>query len=517
MDEMGILKGALGIRYLIKYFENGRVENFKVVRDCLNEVRLWFLITFYTNNIDYLMDDIPEFLLTDVFQMKDILIGTSLGDAKEADYGRGFQTRSTLSYKEQFKLIRDALSHGKFQFKDNLIHVSIRDYEAIFDLAWLDRLTTVILSNDRLTLKKGMSDYSVISLMPDGDFDMEKIKEFIRMGTLAFYQVTSLTSNPDRIKESIKNYDIDREHCTFDFIFKTAIYLVQRHRIDSSRGVEGALASLKKYFSDVESYFGNAIKLELVPLTIPDDLCHDKDFLKLSYAQKLEYLITLKKEQDPIRYNSLMVTHLFQLLDEIDKEQIQDKTLVFFRDSLPFLIKAYAMLCFIQRDSYPLGEEELRAKGANATYVHAKNVYKEYIRVLHRSLRELRENNGPLASIQYVLEQIKIYSHYFDEASNNFVYKDFFWRLRNSIVHDQVEFQEDKIRFFTTGRNIKVRHFNKKKKEWEYKDFVNQNTIWEMIIRRQDFISLLDELFMYSNIPVSVNISKYCKRSTYLK
>lgn len=95
-DDLGIEKGALGIRYLIQYILNGKLENFYVVKNCLNEVRLWILITFYSNNWDSLIEDIPEYVLEDIFTMKSY--GT-----KKLIMGKGFIVNPNFLIKNNLK------------------------------------------------------------------------------------------------------------------------------------------------------------------------------------------------------------------------------------------------------------------------------------------------------------------------------------------------------------------------------------------------------------------------------
>jgi len=94
--------------------------------------------------------------------------------------------------------------------------------------------------------------------------------------------------------------------------------------------------------------------------------------------------------------------------------------------------------------------------------------------------------------------------------------KDIFWNIRNAITHNQIEFSEDFVRLYITGQNLNLRKFSKKSKTWIEKEFVNNNPIWEMIMSKKDFLSLLDDLYESLGIEVQVNISKYCKRSSYL-
>lgn len=412
-------------------------------------------------------------------------------------------------------MIRDGLVHGKFEFHDGVIKISVRDYQAIFDLVWLDKLTSNVLSNNRICLKKNMSDISILSFGPKGNLSVEEIRDFIQKGYIYFYRVTSLTSNPETIKNAIKG--VETTDCTFDFVFHRAMGMIDRKRLNINQPVSGMLRELQGYFKEVEASFNNHIKLELESFQFPDNLLYDEDFSELSYLDKLTCLVNLAKFQDPVRYNSINSFYLLELLNEIDAENIKKNTLFMAKRAYP-LLKIYANIYFTGIHPHCYGNNEVwKNYGAEARFVHAKNIYRDYLKSLNISLKELKEYSGPISSIEYNLREIQLYESYLDDVIMDKPYKDFIRKMRNSIVHNQVEFNNGTIRFFTTGQNIQIKRYSKKNKCFEYRTIANVRPIWEMNIGEDDFRKMLDDLFSKESIEIKVNISKYVKRSTYLK
>ena len=67
MKDMGVLKGYLGIRYLMQYAKNFDEDTFLMVQECASEIRLWCLLTLLCNNMDGLWERVPAFLYEEVF------------------------------------------------------------------------------------------------------------------------------------------------------------------------------------------------------------------------------------------------------------------------------------------------------------------------------------------------------------------------------------------------------------------------------------------------------------------
>jgi len=514
MYDNGLEKGALGVRYLLKYLENKRLEDFNVVLNCLDEIELWLLITFFSNNIDSLIAIIPEYRLSDIFLQKELVGFVS---NKKIDYGAGFFSNSTLSFKDQFKIIRNALSHADFLYQDGIISIDVKsiNYKAEFDIKWLYQLTYVLLSNNRITLDKGMSDISLFSLVPIDNYSMEEFQNLIDRGLVTFFKVTSKTSNKKSIYQALNLNGINIERINFDYIFALVSKMISQSKIDKSGDL---IKQVKNKFLKIENIFGNYIELELVPITITQKLVNDQEFQDISFREKLHYLINQAKMSDKVRYNSIIVFYLFKILDNIKKGSLTKDDLYILKDAYNYLLKTYANLYFSGLSKqYLITAEYLDEYKGQAHFVHARNIYKDYLKVLNRSLKDLKDNNGSLSSINYTLNEIDNYLKLLDDVENNIVFKSFNWNMRNSIIHNHIDYIDDNMRFYITGKNIRLKHFSKKTKEWEIKEFINTKPIWEMIISKNNLLKMLDDLFTKSNIEINVNISKYRKRKNYLK
>lgn len=510
-DNYGINKAALGIRYLLKYIETGNQECFNIVMDCINEVELWCLITSFCNNIDELFDIVPDFVLDNIFTTRNIE-GLTFAES----YGKGFKSNSNLKSKEQFIKIRGLLSHGKFKYEKEMITVSDEKYTATFDIKWLKRLTLATLSNEKLGLKKGMSDISIMSLVNNPNIKAEELKECIDKGLIQFYKITSLTGNKETIVSSMTSKVISSDESTFETIFQTAITIMRKNKLSIFNTLDENKRELNKYYKEIEKFFGNKVKVEDTPIKISDELIHDEDFIKLSLEDKLKYLVRIAKLDDPVRYNGTMLRNLLELFEEFKNGNIPDFNIYALKDSKNFLIKVYANIFFtgtVNKNADTIAKNH----NCEARYVYADKIYGEYLKVLRRSYKELEEYNGSNFSKNYILDLLEQYSKLLEEVTEEDAYNSFSWKMRNSIIHNQVEFKDGFVRFYNTGKTIKVNHFSKKSKTWEIKEFSNKRTIWEMTCSTQDLKDLLDELFTKSGIEINVNISKYTKRKDYLR
>jgi len=510
-DKYGTNKAALGIRYLLKYIETGRQETFNIVMDCMNEVELWCLITSYCNNIDELLDTIPDFVLDNNFNT---VVPEEL--TFEEAFGKGFTSNSTLKSKEQFKKIRGLLSHGKFKYENNLITVSDQKYEATFDLKWLERLTKTTLENERLGLKKGMSDISILSLVKNPYMSIDEFASCISNGMIQFYMVTTLSGNKETLANAISSKSLIKEKLTFETIFRLAIALIESFTIDITDTKEGIIHQLNQYYKEVEKCFGNKVKVENKPIKLSPELLTDEAFINLELQEKIRYLIRIERLDNPVRYNGIMLQNILELFADFREGHLKNLNLFTLRDAKEYLIKVYANI-FFASVSKSKTETIVRNYPIEVKYVYAQSIYKEYLKILKRSYNELEEHHGSTFSKKYIYELLKIYSKLLEEAQVNDAYKEFAWKMRNGIIHNHIEFKDGFIRVYNIGKNIKINHYNKKTKTWELKEFQNKRIIWQMTCSIQDFISLLDELFAENSIEIDVNISKYRKRRNYLQ
>ena len=509
-----INKGALGIRYLIKYGLDGTKDSFKVVKDCLMEVKLWILITFLANNNDYLGDLIPDYILANFFQKE--LIDLILKNNQKIDYGVGYYAKTNLSYEEQFKCIRNALAHGSFSFKNGIIKIDIKNYQASFDIKWLEALVIVTLSNKTYNLEKGMYDYSIIATVPNLTDDYDQFLKYIETGLVGFYKITALTGNKEKVKNSMPQVELKLEECSFDLLQQVVRDVLKQVHLKSNSGYDGLKEQRELKFKLLEKALNNCVKLDFVKIDLNNEIFQNKDFQNLSFESRLRYLINNLKYDTRYLYNTIVINTLLENLEYIknDKE-ISLEDLMMLKDCLNFLIKVYANILF---ETGLVGNKTnlLKEYPINVKFVHAKVIYKSYIKAIEKYYRELLDHDGSKNDITEALNLLKQYTLNLENAQDDKCLLNVWWYLRNAIIHDQVEFKGEDIRFYLVGNTLKLKHYSKKTNSWIPKEFSNKQPIWELSMKKKDFLSLLDKLYESLGIEVQVNISKYTHRKNYL-
>lgn len=493
MNDMGELKGYLGIRYLMQYAKSFDENSFLMVQECASEIRLWCLLTLLCNNIDGLWDKVPDFLYEEFFLQKD----------QDGDYGKEYHTNIDLTCKEQFKRIRDKLSHMMFTYHESVIYLDDGTY---FDLAWFEKLVLTVLSSTKNDLVKGMSDISVISVIPKNV--VPDFKQFWDLGLIQFYRMEILTSNKKNLANYFRNSHLKEEHYTFNLICESVKDQIAHLSIPLNITKDEYIQRLEKAFRALEKQFGNYIKLELVPNGLFEEIKNVPSFDKMSYVGKLQYFINKLKLKDTYSYNSIITRSILNVLN-MKKPNIDQVFIL--KDAFDFLLKVYAHILFsclyVKEDKNKEFKSYLQENfSMDMHFVHAKNVYKDYLRVIKRCYDEVVEYHGPLEYKRHLALLIKQYTQLLDDALNNRVSTHMFWNIRNAIVHNQVQFIDGKIRLYITGREIPLKHFSKKKSLWEIKTFKNNQVIWELIMNKKVFLEMLDE--MYSMIDFELSKKK---------
>lgn len=506
----GISKACLGLRYFIKYAENANDVYFEVIKDCEKEIKLWCLITLFSNNMDDLWENVPDFIFEDLFLMKKIETPRGV-----LDYGVGYHSKSMLSFKEQFKYIRDKISHKSFRYENGLIFLD-DEADTYFDFAWLEKLVLSTIANTKNDFRKGMSDVAIFSLMlPEEEKDFYKSWD---LGLIHLYRVTLLTSNKNALANHFRDTGVQSNQFTFDLLFNAVKYKLGQTRINSKNFFLNPSSYLQQIFRDIENYFGGYVHLELVSNSVLDQWIKQPGFEDLSFQGKLQYLINRLKMEDVYAYNSIMVLNIFETLNLIEQGVFDIDHLYILRDAKDFFVKVYANILFsgiYARSDQDFALKQLLSEkySFDMHFVHAKNVYKDYVRAIKRALIEARDYHAPGEYQRYLAGLMHHYEHLLEDAIENKDDQSLFWNLRNALVHNQTQFDGDAIRFYITGRNIPLKHFNKKKREWVSKEFVNQQIIWEMVIKEEELLKMMDELYELAGISTSVNIAKrYMKK-----
>lgn len=510
MDK-GIDAAVLGVRYLIKYATRPNSAYFPVILDCAKEIKLWCLITLFSNNMDELWEGVPDFIFEDLFLMREI--DTTEGVLK---YGRGYSSESTLPYRLEFKRIRDYLSHMNFTYEDGLIYLH-DDAHTWFDLIWLEKLVLCTISNEKGKFKKGMSDIAVLSFIPKKKDVLFDFDEYWKMGIVKFYKITLLNGNKSTLANYFSGSGIPEDRYTFDLLFSSVKYKIGNSSIHAWNSFESLIQELELLFKRIEKHYGNYIKLDLLPTPQFSDVFHDEGFKELTFQGKQQYLINKLKLEDPVSYNSIITHNILDILNSLEEGHEDKDQLYILRDAKDFLLKVYANILFSKvylNKDYDVDLKMALQKefSFDTHYVYAKNIYQEYLRVLNRAYEEAKEYSCDYGYIKNIVTLSAQYSKLLEEVLNNDIDKHLFWNLRNAIIHNQVEFSGSKMRLYITGSNIHLKHYQKKKKEWVDKEFRNNRVIWEMIIDKEEFLRLMDKLYELENIQFQINISKYMRK-----
>ena len=73
-------KASLGTRYLINYIDNRNSVYLDVVKNCITEVKFYAILMHFCNNMDELFENIPDGILTIVFEFRDIVLKNDIFD-----------------------------------------------------------------------------------------------------------------------------------------------------------------------------------------------------------------------------------------------------------------------------------------------------------------------------------------------------------------------------------------------------------------------------------------------------
>lgn len=511
MDQKGIEKAVLGIRYLLKYVNQPNMSYFSVIKECTQEIKLWSLLTFFSNNMDDLWKDVPDFLLEDLFLMRKVETVEGI-----IDYGRGYHSSSFLPFKDEFKRIRDLLSHMKFIYQDPMVYLE-DEYHTSFDVAWLENFVLSTVSNSKNGFQKGMSDIVLFNLFPQRLDIPLNFQLFWNLGLIQFLRITLLKGNKETVAAFFKESQIPAERYTFDLLFQAIKLELQRYHLNLNVTLEEMVIDASRLFRIIEKKFGNSIKIEFVKdLTFPT-VIGEESFQELSYHGKLQYLISRLKMQGPHSYNSIITHNLMDILREIDQDIYQKDHLFILRDAKEFLMKVYAYVLFscvyVSKDyDYELKKQLQERFMMDMHFVHAKNIYSDYLKQIKRSYEEVCTYHGSREDRLRLLELVRQYTKLLDEVYNDEVDKRLFWNLRNAFVHDQIEFKENQFRFYITGKNIPLKHYHKKSGEWVSKTFQNNRVIWELVMNQDEFVHMMDYLYQSEGIQTQINISKQIRK-----
>ena len=519
----GVEKASLGTRYLLKYLENKKPVYFDVVKNCISEVRFWALVMHFCNNMDDLFKELPDEIIAKVFKSEKIAKVIDVLDGSKSvvyQYGTGYHSSIIENYRTQIRLIRNCLAHGNFSFDGEKISVQnpSLDFWATFDIKWFEALVLSLLSNHMM--KKGITDYSIIATESLEGKAVSEMLALNNTGSLNLIKITCVADNPKAVISKFPKLAKVENRINFNQMktsFIRALYKeiqLKSLEMPPKEAFTNALYLLKRAYAGI---------LDIECIKLDDNLFNDSEFLKLSLKDGCIYLTNKCNKENKVMRNTIDLKSILAILDQIEAgKELTLETEYEFKDYELFLLKLYGYILFSQKFSVYHQERmqdifEEYLEYLNQHYVHAHNVWKEYIKKISKSVDALMLSNASSRGIELWKERLKMYKDRLDRLVNEDINEQTFWNFRNSLTHGLVEEAGDRIIFYGEEPEIMLPKLNSKTKELLLTSFRNKGRTFELNVDKNIYLQMLDRLYEKAGIEISVNIAKYRQRKGYLK
>lgn len=504
-------KGALGIRYLIKYINNRNSAYLDVVKDNVNEIRFYAYLMLFCNNMDELYENIPELLLQDVFKcvpIKYIKYVNGIQENSVYEYGLGYSSNYHGLYHNELKLIRNALAHGDFTFDGKMININDGSFKCHFDLKWFRSLVSISLSSNKITIKKGAIDYSIIGRDDYRKYQCCDLENLFKQGKLSVLKFTCVASSSKDVENKLNISDL-----SFDVLM--TVYLnILTEKLKEGYNIKDAIKIMHPAFSGI-------LKVEIVPINSKS--LYSSDFYNLSIEEGINYLINELGRNTRIAKNTIDVKTIDNILDKLVNNDSFSASLEYeLLDLLEYLIRVYSYILFsvIYNGHNPgyVAEEIFSdyKENISVSFAHAKNVWLEYIKKITKAINVLREKNM-LNELVIFEQRLILYQRKLEIYARNDIYALLFSNIRNALTHDFVRTRDGKITICAMEASMDIPRINTKTKEVEYSSFKNNSSTMHFSTDIQTFLNLVDRLYEVEGLNISVNISKYRKRKGYLQ
>lgn len=510
----GVDKASLGTRYLIGYIDNKNSTYFDVIKNCAKEIQFWALLMHFCNNMDALFEYIPESILENVFckarieKIDNVLDDTSI---TEYEYGKGYTSNIKGEYKNQLRLIRNALAHGTFDFDGHRIkvHNPNTEFSASFDYEWFKTLVLVTLSNSNYLVKKGIVDYSVYKFTEKDDYQAKDIPELEEKGLIKLIKFTCTAESTKNVVIKFAKLGAAQNRITFNNLKISFI----RSLSESTKKI-GFSASLEK----LKRAYKGIFDIEVLKIESPS--LSDENFMNMPLNDSIDYLINEVSSKDKTTRSTINLKRILELTDCIANDIPISTSLDYsLKDIKEFLLNLYGYIYFSQNDYNTKKCSNIFNSfqdKMNFRIIHAKRVWSEYIKKISKAIDTLSKANVSPVRIKMWESRLNIYRVRLNHAIND-MNMNMLNLLRNSLTHGLVEHTPDLITFYGQEPMIKLPKINAKTKELVETEFQNKSRTFELSIAPNDYLALLDTLYEISGMEIKVNIAKYRKRKGYLE
>lgn len=463
-----------------------------------NDIKLYALLMVFCNNMDTLFKSIPEYLLEDVFYMHQIEKSkTFLHDTSVTyyDYGTGYKSNFRGSLHDELRVLRNNLAHGNYKYQNGTININTNALEATFDIKWLESLVLVGLSNNNYDLCVNMSDVMLLCLVNPIMYKSSDIKGFANDGKVVFIKLTAKISDKEKIMELLNARGLKKERITFDLlksVFMNEVQDILKQFLRSSAVLKDNLA---KTLLMVEKRFNGIIKAEVVK--IDDKLLSDSSLYGLSSGTYLQYLIDSEIKKEKFKKNIIDLTDLLNILDKLNEgKTLSQDDYIIFEGLKEFLIRVYGYIVFnemgLGKEEETLLDEYLKTNKLRFSMAHARNIWKEYIKRIKKSIEELKQDKDKYRELDICYTLFNLYHKKLDILENGKERILLTSLIRNAIIHDYINLVGDEVFLFDREPVISLYKKSSKSNEITLNEFGKKEHTFEAMTTVNDFKTLLD-------------------------
>lgn len=434
--------GIYGLLNFIEQYKDVLLENNKVVssdyesyiHENKSEIKMALLATLLTNNFDNIVDNLDESIKKDIINNEVLNKATSylsFEDGSPYNFGAGLQIisinrKQANDYTKILKNIRNGIAHSNYEYSDGIIYIDNQDFKATMTLEWLEMMVLVLFSNRNQTKKKGSNDIFLLSAYNKHVYD--------------YYSFNECLNSIDEYKLELTN---DTE---FSLSSHIAGFTLAFNKVDMNIKVSQRELLIKKTNKQMK----NSFEISLLP--------QNEEFIKL-LEPFMPYFFAIKDDASQRRIianlkaitsseekrNTLAYKNILELLhsiskDDVDVHNIFGKDVTYYLTTCSqLLIKSYSNIIFNFARIKEKDKELSLSKDISFSSPNYVSIRKQKLKKIRNQLE--KGNHGEVQKLKLEAKRLRLVSEIdqFNKFSIN--NDDVFTRLRNSVIHDNIEFK----------------------------------------------------------------------------
>lgn len=528
--------GLIGLNYLLKFIREKDLSYLSVIEEKKDAIKFWILVTFLQNNHELIFDEVDNDTLNKLFNLVPIQKNKTdllFDDGKMYDYGIGIKTNSTLDYRLQFKLIRNAIAHNDYEINDNIIKVVDKryNYEAIFDYKWFEAAVMCTLSNRNYQFKSGLNDIFLTSMNNKNPVTRDELFKFIDTKAYGITKLTLTTNSTERVCKSL-NF-VHRSDIKFysllyyikDLLMKKVashLPIGKDAKITDQNFYNAVLASTK----DLNKELSGSFTLEYIPFTreFVNSLNLGNSFDELpTFKSQLEVLFhQYKTKYFPELNNTLAFKYVLDIFIILENNLEFDSIHMSFLDDVYNLVfKSMGNLVFNSvlsgTPNYGYFSNQIFKKYESKMsydFGTAKNYYKNYLKKLNNMIEDTKKNGFPFEKTKELVrfkERIISLNQKLDALNKGKNPEIFFSQMRNIFAHGYCLIDGNNIRLYDKDIKRYYYRFSKSKGTWEEKEIDEDAVIYNLNMSYEVFLNMINDIVSSLNYSLDENIKDNLK------